>query len=40
MGKDNKESYTFLIDHEASGLKRQDKSLILGWHEVNSSPSK
>lgn len=30
----------FLIDHEASGLKQPDKSLILGLHEVNSSPSK
>ena len=29
-----------LIDHEASGLKQPDKSLILGLHEVNSSPSK
>lgn len=30
----------FLIDHEASGLKPPDSSLILGLHEVNSSPSK
>ena len=30
----------FLIDHKASGLKQPDKSLILGLHEVNSSPSK
>lgn len=30
----------FLIDHEASGLEQPDKSLILGLHEVNSSPSK
>ncbi len=30
----------FLIDHEASGLEPPDKSLILGLHEVNSSPSK
>lgn len=30
----------FLIDHEASGLKQPDKSLILGLHEVNASPSK
>jgi glucose/arabinose dehydrogenase len=29
-----------LIDHEASGLKQPDTSLILGLHEVNSSPSK
>lgn len=30
----------FLIDHKASGLKQPDKSLVLGLHEVNSSPSK
>ena len=30
----------FVIDHVASGLKQPDKSLILGLHEVNSSPSK
>lgn len=30
----------FLIDHKASNLKQPDKSLILGLHEVNSSPSK
>ncbi|MBW3634861.1 MAG: sugar dehydrogenase [Armatimonadetes bacterium] len=30
----------FLIDHEASGLQQPDTSLILGLHEVNSSPSK
>ena len=30
----------FLIDHEASGLTPPDKSLILGLHEINSSPSK
>lgn len=35
----NKELH-FLIDHEASGLEQPDKSLILGLHEVNSSPSK
>jgi glucose/arabinose dehydrogenase len=29
-----------LIDHEASGLTPPDKSLILGMHEVNASPSK
>lgn len=29
-----------LIDHEASGLEQPDTSLILGLHEVNSSPSK
>jgi glucose/arabinose dehydrogenase len=31
---------SFLIDHQASGLQRPDKSLVLGLHEVNSSPSK
>ncbi|WP_181813895.1 PQQ-dependent sugar dehydrogenase [Halopelagius longus] len=31
---------SFLIDHEASGLKQPDKSLVAGLHEVNSSPSK
>lgn len=31
---------TFLIDHQASGLMAPDKSLVLGLHEVNSSPSK
>lgn len=30
----------FLIDHEASGLEQPDTSLILGLHEINSSPSK
>lgn len=30
----------FLIDHQKSGLKQPDKSLIAGLHEVNSSPSK
>jgi len=30
----------FLIDHKASGLTPPDKSLILGLHPVNSSPSK
>lgn len=30
----------FLIDHEASGLQQPDTALILGLHEVNSSPSK
>lgn len=28
----------FLIDHEASGLTPPDPSLVLGHHEVNSSP--
>ncbi len=28
----------FVIDHKASGLTPPDKSLILGMHEVNSSP--
>ncbi len=30
----------FLIDHDKSGLKRPDKSLIAGLHEINASPSK
>lgn len=30
----------FLIDHEASGLRPPDKSLVFGLHEINSSPSK
>ncbi len=30
----------FVIDHEASGLTPPDESLVLGLHEVNSSPSK
>ncbi len=30
----------FLIDHKASGLTPPEKSLILGLHPVNSSPSK
>jgi glucose/arabinose dehydrogenase len=30
----------FLIDHEASGLEEPDDDLILGLHEINSSPSK
>ena len=30
----------FLIDHEASGLEVPDDDLILGLHEINSSPSK
>ncbi|CAN5795623.1 hypothetical protein BH23THE1_BH23THE1_31430 [soil metagenome] len=29
----------FLIDHEASGLTPPDPSLVLGRHEINSSPS-
>jgi glucose/arabinose dehydrogenase len=39
-GKRQERKLYFLIDHEASGLKQPDKSLILGLHEVNSSPSK
>jgi glucose/arabinose dehydrogenase len=39
-GKRQERKIYFLIDHEASGLKQPDKSLILGLHEVNSSPSK
>lgn len=30
----------FVIDHEASGLEPPDKSLVLGLHPINSSPSK
>lgn len=30
----------FLIDHKASGLTPPDKSLVLGLHPLNSSPSK
>jgi glucose/arabinose dehydrogenase len=33
------DNITFLIDHEASGLEEPDESLILGLHEINSSPS-
>lgn len=39
-GKRQERKLYFLIDHEASGLKQPDKSLIAGLHEVNSSPSK
>lgn len=31
---------TFLIDHQASGLKQPDKKWIAGLHPINSSPSK
>lgn len=30
----------FVIDHEASGLEPPDRSLVLGLHPINSSPSK
>jgi hypothetical protein len=39
-GKRQERKIYFLIENEASGLKQPDKSLILGLHEVNSSPSK
>ncbi|MGI8748803.1 MAG: PQQ-dependent sugar dehydrogenase [Deinococcus sp.] len=39
-GKMLPKKLTFLIDHQASGLMAPDKSLVLGLHEVNSSPSK
>ena len=39
-GERQPEELSFLIDHEASGLKPPDKSLVAGLHEVNASPSK
>lgn len=39
-GKQQEKKLGFLIDHEASGLAPPDKSLILGLHPLNSSPSK
>lgn len=32
-------SLDFVIDHEASGLEAPDRGLVLGLHEINSSPS-
>jgi glucose/arabinose dehydrogenase len=39
-GQPVKEKLGFVIDHQASGLTPPDKSLILGLHPHNSSPSK
>ena len=39
-GERQPQKLSFLIDHEASGLKQPDKSLVAGLHEVNASPSK
>lgn len=39
-GKKQEKKLGFVIDHKASGLMPPDKSLVLGLHEVNSSPSK
>jgi glucose/arabinose dehydrogenase len=39
-GQKVKEKLGFVIDHQASGLTPPDKSLILGLHPHNSSPSK
>lgn len=33
------DNITFLIDHKASGLEAPDDDLVLGLHEINSSPS-
>ena len=38
-GQPQGKALSFVIDHAASGLAVADKSLILGLHEVNSSPS-
>lgn len=39
-GKKQPKKLGFVIDHKASGLTPPNKSLVLGLHEVNSSPSK
>lgn len=39
-GKEQEKKLEFLIDHKASGLTPPDKSLVLGLHPLNSSPSK
>jgi glucose/arabinose dehydrogenase len=39
-GQMQEKNLGFVIDHEASGLTPPDESLVLGLHEVNSSPSK
>ena len=39
-GKMQEMKLGFVIDHQASGLEPPDRSLVLGLHPVNSSPSK